>query len=155
MTMKKVGIIFEDKDILVINKPAGLVVHGDGRTKESTLADWILEKYPEMKEVGEPIKTSSGEIIWRPGIVHRLDRYTSGMMVVAKNNKAFLDLKIQFQDHLIEKTYRVFVYGIIKEEDGRIDRPITRSRKDFRLWSAQRGGRGEEREAVEVYTPAV
>lgn len=146
--MHEPTIIYEDKDILVINKPVGLVIHADGRSTEKTLVDWILKKYPEMKEVGEPLFLVTGEIIWRPGIVHRLDRDTSGVMVIAKNRESFLHLKSQFQERETEKTYRAFVYGVIKEDDGTIDRPITRSRKDFRLWSAQRGGRGEAREAI-------
>lgn len=146
-----VPILYEDESILVVNKPAGLVVHEDGRTKEPTLVDWILEKYPEMKEVGEPLTLSSGEVIYRPGIVHRLDRETSGVLVIAKTQKAFEYLKKQFQSRETKKTYFAFVYGEIKEEEGTIDRPIARSRKDFRLWSAQRGARGEAREAVTNY----
>ncbi len=148
---KEIEIIFEDKDVIIINKPAGLVVHSDGRTKERTLVDWILETHPDMKGIGEPIVLSSGESIDRPGIVHRLDRDTSGVLVIAKNQNSFLNLKRQFQDHVVKKVYRTFVYGVMSEDDGIIDRPITRSRKDFRLWSAQRGGRGEAREAVTAY----
>ncbi len=67
----EIQIIYEDTHILAINKPAGLVVHSDGRTKEETLVDWILKNYPKIKNVGEPIITTSGEKILRPGIVHR------------------------------------------------------------------------------------
>ena len=141
-------IIFQDENFLVINKPAGLVVHPDGKTQERTLCDWLLELYPEMKEVGEPLKRSDGQIIYRPGIVHRLDRDTSGVMVVAKTQNAFLFLKSQFQDRETAKVYNAFVYGIIKEDDGIIDRPIGRSKTDFRKWSAQRFARGELREAI-------
>jgi len=143
-----IEILFENKDLLVINKPAGLVVHADGRTEEKTLVDWILSKYPEIKEVGEPTMLTSGTVLYRPGIVHRLDRDTSGVMVIAKTQNQFMDLKRQFQERETAKIYRAFVYGNVKEDDGIIDRPISRSRKDFRLWSAQRGGRGEARHAV-------
>ncbi len=146
-----ISILYEDKDVLVVNKPAGLVVHADGRTEEPTLVDWILENYPNIKDVGEPTKLSNGEIIVRPGIVHRLDRDTSGVLVVAKKQPAFLFLKQQFQDRTLQKTYRAFVYGEPKQEEGIIDRPIARSRKDFRLWSAQRGAKGVEREAITEY----
>ncbi|MES2087987.1 MAG: RluA family pseudouridine synthase [Patescibacteria group bacterium] len=176
--MLHVSILYEDKDVLVINKPAGLVVHADGRTTEPTLVDWILEHYPKIKEVGEPLKVDSrfkiqdsGEgkaqgvpdsipeskilnpesVIYRPGIVHRIDRDTSGALVIAKNQKTFLFLKQQFQDREVEKSYRAFVYGVVKADEGVIDRPISRSRKDFRMWSAQRGGKGAEREAVTEY----
>ena len=74
-------IIHEDKDYLVINKPAGLMVHSDGRSTEKTLCDFLLEKYPEISGVGEPLKISEEVSIARPGIVHRLDRDTSGVML--------------------------------------------------------------------------
>lgn len=146
-----IPILYQDHHIIAINKPAGLVVHGDGRTKEPTLGDWIIEHFPEAADVGEPTILSSGETVQRPGIVHRLDRDTSGVMLVALTQEGFNHLKRQFQDRSIEKRYHAFVYGIIKEDDGVIDRPIARSRKDFRLWSAQRGGRGETRDAVTHY----
>lgn len=149
--MTEIEILYEDENVLVINKPAGLVVHGDGKTKEDTLVDWILEKYPEIKEVGEPGRDSKGGIIFRPGIVHRLDRETSGVMLIAKNQKSFDFLKKQFQNHEIKKTYHAFVAGEIKDRQGTIDRPIGRSSKDFRMWSAQRGARGEMREAITDY----
>jgi len=149
MTIK---ILYESDDMLVINKPAGLVVHADGKTEEDSVTDWLLEKYPDMKEVGEPTLLSSGKTIYRPGIVHRLDRETSGALLVAKNQKAFECLKDQFQNREIKKRYNAFVYGEMKEEDGTIDRDIARSKKDFRLFSAQRGGRGEARPAITEYT---
>ncbi len=144
-------ILYEDDNLLVINKPSGLVVHSDGRTEENTLADWVLKNYPETENVGEPIVKTSGEIIKRPGIVHRLDRDTSGVMLVAKNQDSFDDLKSQFKEHKIEKKYHAFVFGVFKEKSGVVDRPIGRSKKDFRMWSAQRGARGELREAVTHY----
>jgi 23S rRNA pseudouridine1911/1915/1917 synthase len=150
-----IEILHQTTDILAIYKPAGLVVHSDGKTTESTLVEWILENFPQAKDVGEPITLSSGpragEQIARPGIVHRLDRDTSGVMLIALTQAGFDCLKAQFQDRSIAKKYHVFVYGIMTEDDGVIDRPITRSRKDFRLWSAQRGGRGESRDAVTHY----
>lgn len=141
-------ILFEDKDILVINKPSGLLVHTDGRSKEPTLADWVLENYPDTKEVGEVQVLQTGEEIKRPGIVHRLDRETSGVMLVAKTQEMFLSLKEQFQNQEISKEYRAFVVGTVKEDLFTIDRPIGRSSSDFRMWSAQRGAKGKLREAV-------
>ncbi|MFT5179716.1 MAG: 23S rRNA pseudouridine1911/1915/1917 synthase [Candidatus Paceibacteria bacterium] len=141
-------IIFEDNNILAVNKPAGLVVHSDGKTKEETLTDLILKEYPEVQGVGEPLELKDKTVIDRPGIVHRLDRDTSGVILIAKNQESHSHLKKQFQDREIEKTYHSFVYGNIKEDDGVIDRPIGRSKKDFRQWSAQRGARGVMREAV-------
>ncbi|MFA6338611.1 MAG: RluA family pseudouridine synthase [Candidatus Paceibacterota bacterium] len=147
----EIPILYEDDNIVVINKPAGLVVHSDGKTVEPSVADWVLEKYPEAADVGEAITLSNGGIIKRPGIVHRIDRETSGVLIIAKTKEAHAFLKAQFQDHKIKKTYNAFVYGVIKDEDGTIDRPIGRSKSDFRKWSAQRGTRGEMREAVTNY----
>lgn len=144
-------VIHEDADILLIDKPAGLVVHGDGRTKEFSVADWVLERYPELVEVGEPWTSPQGEVIARPGIVHRLDRDTSGVMLIAKTQKSFEYLKEQFQERTIKKTYRAFVYDALKEEKGEIDRPIGKSKSDFRKWSAQPGSRGVQREAFTAW----
>lgn len=107
-----------------------------------------------MSEVGEPLIIESGEKtekILRPGIVHRLDKDTSGAIVVAKNQKAFEDLKEKFQNREVEKKYHAFVYGNLQEEDDTINRPIGRNKNDFRKWSAQRGARGEMREAITNY----
>ncbi len=144
-------ILFENENILAINKPSGLVVHSDGRTEEESVSSWLLSKYPDIKNVGEPWTSQSGEVIYRPGIVHRLDRDTSGVLVIAKNQKSFENLKSQFQNRETRKTYNAFVYDEMKEKEGKIDRPIGRSTSDFRKWSAQRGARGELREAVTEY----
>jgi 23S rRNA pseudouridine1911/1915/1917 synthase len=147
----KIPILYEDKDVLVINKPAGLIVHSDGKTKEKTLVDWILKKYPRMKNVGEPIIQDDGTKILRPGIVHRIDKDTTGALIIAKNQKSFEFLKGQFKNRKVHKVYQAFVYGDLKEERGMIDRPIGRSSNDFRKWSAQRGMRGERREAITYF----
>lgn len=144
-------ILYEDKDIVAINKPAGLVVHSDGKTNEPNLVDWLLLKYPEIKNVGEPGRNAKGEEVLRSGIVHRLDRDTSGVMLVAKTQEAFENLKSQFQNHEVQKIYNAFLLGELKNDKGTIDRPIGRSSKDFRMWSAQRWARGELREAVTEY----
>jgi 23S rRNA pseudouridine1911/1915/1917 synthase len=147
----QVEILYETPHLLVVNKPAGLVVHHDGKTQEPALTDWLLEKYPEIKGVGEPFVKSDGTVIDRPGIVHRLDRETSGVLVVAKDQETFLWLKHQFQTRLVKKTYNAFVYGVPKEPDGYIDKPIGRSPTDFRRFSAQPGARGEMRDALTQY----
>lgn len=144
-------ILYEDDNMLAVNKPAGLIVHSDGKTVESNLVDWLLLKYPEIKNVGEPGKNARGETVLRSGIVHRLDRDTSGVMLIAKTEEAFKSLKEQFQEHQIVKKYHAFLLGEIKTEGGVIDRPIGKSSRDFRMWSAQRGAKGELREAVTDY----
>jgi len=145
---QELDILYEDENLFVINKPSGIMVHSDGRTRDRTLADILMEKYPEIKEVGEPWTILSEEKIYRPGIVHRLDRDTSGVLIVARNQKTFLFLKEQFKNRTIQKIYYAFVYGNIKEEEGTIDKPIGKSKKDFRQWSAQPGSRGVLREAI-------
>lgn len=147
----EIKILYEDKDVLAVNKPSGLIVHSDGRTKEPSLSDWLIEKYPDIKKVGEPWRATNGEIIWRPGIVHRLDRDTSGALLIAKTPESFEFLKKQFQERRVKKTYRAFVYGSVKTDTGLIDKPIGRSKNDFRKWSAEYGARGDKREAVTAY----
>ena len=151
MTSNQINIVYEDKQVLVINKQAGLMVHGDGRSNETTLSDILIEKYPEMKEIGEPWESQDGKVIYRPGIVHRLDKDTSGVLVIARDQGTYLHLKEQFQKRKIRKVYNAFAYGNIKEEEGVIDKPIGKSRKDFRQWSAQPGARGSKRDAVTEY----
>lgn len=135
-------IIAETADYIVVNKPAGLMVHGDGRSTEKTLCDFLLEKYPEIDGVGE----SLGDIK-RPGIVHRLDKDTSGVMLVARTQSGFEYLKQQFKDRKIQKTYHTFVYGNIKDDNFTINESIGRSKKDFRRWFAGEKARGQLRSA--------
>ena len=142
----KIKILYEDKDILVINKPSSIAVHGDNKSKDKTITDWVLENYPKMKGVGEPM----GDID-RPGIVHRLDKETSGVLVLAKNQKSYTYLKEKFKDRKIKKVYHVIVSGFIKNDSGMINKPIGRSPSDFRRRLAGRGARGEMREAVTEY----
>jgi len=143
-------IIHEDEHFIIINKPAGLVVHADGRTKEETLVDFLVAKYPEIEKIGEPLilkkkatVEEDGEMvekiieqaIARPGIVHRLDRETTGVMVIARTQKMFDNLKTQFKNKRTRKVYHALAYGHFKEDRGRVDRAMGRSRKDFRKWA--------------------
>ncbi|KKQ22365.1 MAG: Pseudouridine synthase [Candidatus Wolfebacteria bacterium GW2011_GWC1_37_10] len=117
-------IIYEDKDILVIDKPVGLIVHPTQKEHLNTLVNALLYKYPNIKGVGEDAL--------RPGIVHRLDRETSGLLIVAKNQKAFLQMKEQFLNRTIIKKYLALVEGVPKEKKGIIDYAIKPS-KYYRL----------------------
>jgi 23S rRNA pseudouridine1911/1915/1917 synthase len=144
---REITILYEDDSVLVINKPSGIMVHNDGRDEGETVVDWFLKKVPGAKGVGEPGFAQGGIPLERSGVVHRLDRETSGVLIIAKTQEAFTHLKEQFQSHLIKKEYRTIVYGTMKEKWGSVDRPIGRSMKDFRLRSAQRGARGLLREA--------
>lgn len=152
-------ILFQNDEFLVINKPAGVMVHHSPHSleegTEKTVADFVMEEFPEMKEVGESWKTEyKGQVvkIYRPGIVHRLDKDTSGVMVIAKTQVAFEYLKEQFKNRQVEKVYNAIVWGSLKEKEGVIDESIGRSPSDFRKWSANPGKRGVLREAVTEYT---
>lgn len=149
----EVKILYEDKYILALDKPSGLLVHADGRSKEPTLVDWINENYPDLKEVGEEQILQNGEAIKRPGIVHRLDKDTSGVIIVAKTKEAHRFLKEQFKNKEVKKIYNALVWGNFSAEktEGIIDKPIGRSARDFRKWSAEHGSKGEMREAVTEY----
>ncbi len=144
------AIIYEDADIVAINKPTGIAVHPDGRHAESTVVDWFVSYVPEARGVGEPAADASanGATIDRSGVVHRLDRDTSGVLLLVKHQDAHAHYKQQFHDRLVEKAYRAFVYGAMKEWLGTIDRPIGRSAKDWRKRSAERGAKGTLRDAV-------
>ncbi|MBI2048561.1 MAG: RluA family pseudouridine synthase [Parcubacteria group bacterium] len=142
------AILYEDDSVLVINKPAGLIVHSDGRTEEPSVAEWILAHYPALKDVGEPWTSPQGEIIPRPGIVHRLDRTTSGVMIIAKTQEAHAFLKKQFHERTTEKIYDAIVYGHPKADGGVIEMEIGRTKTDPPRWSAMRGKKGKLRAAI-------
>jgi len=145
------NILYEDKDIIVLNKPAGLIVHPDGRTNEPSVSEWFASAYPESKGVGEPIILSDGKKIERPGIVHRIDRETSGVLLLAKTKEGHRVLKEQFQKREIEKIYHLFIHGNLKDDRGTINLPIGRSASNFKKRSAERGARGEKREAITYF----
>lgn len=145
---RNIVVLYEDTDCVVIDKPVGVIVHNDGRTTEPTVVDWFLARAPLARGVGETGFTQEGIPLERSGVVHRLDRDTSGVLILAKTQEAFGYLKSQFHDHHVRKEYRAFVYGHMREKWGTVDRAIGRSAKDFRLRSAQRGARGTIREAV-------
>lgn len=141
-------ILYEDADVVVVNKPAGLIVHSDGRTQEPSVADWASATYPELREVGEPWTSPQGEVVPRPGIVHRLDRGTSGVMILAKTNDAYAFLKQQFGDRSTEKRYRAFVYGHPAQDAGTIEAEIVRIRSLPPRWGVAREGESRPHRAA-------
>lgn len=142
-------ILFENDAVVVINKPYGLLVHEDWHSGDApTVVAWFLERYPEAAGVGEVSVKPDGTPLERSGVVHRLDRETSGVMILAKNIETHRFLKAQFHDRKVKKEYRAFVYGRIHDKWGTINRPIGRSAKDFKKRSAERGAKGMLREAV-------
>lgn len=114
-------VIHEDEFVLVIDKPAGLVVHPGAGNMTGTLANGLLARYPDLEGVGEPM---------RPGIVHRLDAGSSGLLVVARTNEAAEFLIAQFADHSCTRRYEALVWGVPDAPHGVIDAPIGRSRND-------------------------
>ena len=122
--MDGVSLIYEDKDFIAVSKPAGLLVHKVREDNEPTLVDWVLGRYPEVAKVGDP-PTSSGQVdLLRPGIVHRLDKDTSGIILIPRNQEYFEYLKKLFQEHKIRKNYLALVYGKLEPKTGIIDKPI-------------------------------
>ena len=117
-----IPIIYKDDDIIVINKPAGLTVHKKSpQDLQETVAGLLVLQFPELADVGE---AKGGPGPPRPGIVHRLDKYTSGVMVIARNQKTYEWLKKQFKEGRVKKEYIALVHGHMKEDRGTIDAPI-------------------------------
>jgi Pseudouridylate synthases, 23S RNA-specific len=124
------------------------MVHEDGHHAGQTVVDWFLTRVPEARGVGEVGYAPNGTPLERSGVVHRLDRDTSGVLVLAKTDEAYAHLKEQFQSRQAHKEYRALVYGRLNDRWGTINRPIGRSAKDSRRRSAERGAKGILREAV-------
>tara|TARA_B100000945_G_scaffold50910_1_gene36653 strand:+ start:482 stop:1462 length:981 start_codon:yes stop_codon:yes gene_type:complete len=121
----KLDIRFEDKDILIINKPKGMVVHPGAGNYENTLANALVHKYKNK------LSDINGEL--RPGIVHRIDKETSGLLVIAKNNLSHSKLGKQFSDHSIKRKYLCLIWGVIRPLQGRIETLISRNKKNRQL----------------------
>jgi len=119
-------ILYDDKDIVVVNKPAGMVVHPGAGIKGGTLVNAILGHCRDLSGIGGFL---------RPGIVHRLDKGTSGVIVVAKNDVAHLNLSAQFKGRTVEKRYLALVYGKLPKDSGEINLPIGRHRSDRKKMS--------------------
>ena len=128
-----VPILYEDNDIIVVNKPKGMVVHPASGNYEGTLVNAI------MSICKDSLSGIGGEI--RPGIVHRLDKDTSGVIIIAKNDKAHINLSEQIKNHEVEKTYIALVRGIVKENEATINMPIARSTKDRKKMAVSKNGK--------------
>ena len=126
-------IIYEDKDIIVINKPKGMVVHPGNGNPDGTLVNAI------MAICKDSLSGIGGEI--RPGIVHRIDKDTSGLIIVAKNDLAHVNLSEQLKNHEIKKTYIALVRGVIKENVATINIPIARSKNDRKKMAVDKDGK--------------
>lgn len=119
-------IVYKDSNLIVINKPAGLITHQKNiDDKQPSVVDWVVENYPKLKNVGEPF-VASGKETARAGIIHRLDKDTSGLLLIAKNNKTFFYFKNLFQTKKIRKYYLALVHGQPKKPKGTINSPLGR-----------------------------
>ena len=127
------NIIYEDNDIVVINKEKGMVVHPGNGNLDGTLVNAV------MAHCKDSLSGIGGEI--RPGIVHRIDKDTSGAIIVAKNDKAHIDISNQIKEHETKKTYIALVRGVIKENEATIDMPIGRSQKDRKKMAVVKNGK--------------
>ena len=125
-------IIYEDASIIAINKPPGLVVHPGNGNEDGTLVNGLLHYFDKLSNI-------NGE--YRPGIVHRLDKNTSGVILIAKTNQAHKHLSYQFEKRLIEKKYFAITWGSWNEEQGLIERPIKRAKKDPTVFEVNSNGR--------------
>ncbi|OGN01873.1 MAG: hypothetical protein A2651_02480 [Candidatus Yanofskybacteria bacterium RIFCSPHIGHO2_01_FULL_42_12] len=122
----KISIVYEDENLLVLNKPAGLITHPKNISDaQDSVTGWLTEKFPELKNIGEPFIASGNEVP-RAGVVHRLDKDTSGLLIVTKNDGAFFYLKNLFQERKIKKHYLALVNGRPKEPRGIISAPLGR-----------------------------
>lgn len=146
-----IAIIYEDDLLVAVNKPPGMLTHEDEKATGNTVADWALTHYPGMERVGETMTLPSGRVIERPGIVHRIDRETSGILLLCKTSESYAYFKKQFQQREVKKTYSTFVYGVLAEKKGTIDRPIGRKQKSFHVFSAEANVVGKTREARTEY----
>ena len=128
-----IEIIYEDSDIIVVNKPKGMVVHPANGNPDGTLVNAI------MSICKDSLSGIGGEI--RPGIVHRIDKDTSGILIVAKNDKAHIHLSEQIKNHEVKKTYMAMVRGMVKENQATIHMPIGRSNKDRKKMAVTKKGK--------------
>lgn len=121
--------LYEDDSLVVIDKPANLQVHPAGNVDKKTVAHWVITTYPNIAEVGEDVL--------RPGIVHRLDRETSGVLVIAKTNKAFQGMKSLFQKRTLQKKYIALVYGHMYVLQGEINKPLMRRSGELKRFAVE------------------
>lgn len=128
-----VPVIYEDNDIIVVNKPKGMVVHPANGNPDGTLVNAILAMCKDS------LSGIGGEI--RPGIVHRLDKDTSGLLIVAKNDEAHMKMSKQIQDRKVTKKYIALVRGVISEDEATINLPIARSTKDRKKMAVDKNGK--------------
>jgi 23S rRNA pseudouridine1911/1915/1917 synthase len=144
-------IIAETRDYLIIDKPAGLLVHATENSIEPTLVDWLVKKYPEIKKISDSESLARGDLTYRPGIVHRLDKDVSGVMLIARNQTAFDYFKKQFQTKQVQKEYLGLVNGELPKDAGVIEFEISRKTGEGRMACHPKGS-GKGKPAITEYS---
>ncbi|GBE16987.1 ribosomal large subunit pseudouridine synthase D [bacterium BMS3Abin15] len=156
----KFEVIYKDRDIIVVDKPAGLKTHPINYDDKNSLINGLIAKFPEIKNISDPStrlaktsprRTSSEQADLRPGIVHRLDKDTSGIMIVARNQESFNELKKLFKERKITKKYLAVIHGKLKSKKGIIEKPIARAGNYKKQVIAGRKTKTKIREAVTEY----
>ena len=136
----KLDIIYEDEDLIVINKPAGIVMHPGAGNFDKTIVNALINYDKDsLSNIGDEL---------RPGIVHRIDKNTSGLIIVAKNNETHENLSIQFSKHSITRVYRLLIWGKVKPSKGKIETFITRSSKNRQMMEVSRT---KGKKAITIY----
>lgn len=144
----KPTILYEDNDVLIIDKPAGIVMHPFDFSNEETLLDIVARYAPEILTIDNQKKLQDGRTINLGGMVHKLDRETSGVVIFAKNKNTFDDVSLQFKNHEIKKIYLAKVKGAVQGNTFTIDVPLARSKKSYKQTGDKELHRGESRNAV-------
>ncbi|PIU30161.1 RluA family pseudouridine synthase [Candidatus Woesearchaeota archaeon CG07_land_8_20_14_0_80_44_23] len=143
----KIKIIFQNDDFLIIDKPAGQAVHPVNFSDNQTLVSGLLDRFPEIRNIGD--KSYGSKL--RPGIVHRLDKETSGVMLIARNQPTFTTLKKMFQERKMEKQYLAWVYGKFSKKEGLIEKTLSRSKNYKKQIIARENSLRKSRAAVTYY----
>jgi len=136
------SILFQDNDLLILDKPSGMTVNRSDTTREETVQDWLEKEHMQKSKT-----SNQSDFFQRSGIVHRLDKETSGILIVAKNESAFLELQRQFKERLVEKSYTALVHGKVIPEHGEILAPVGRLSFNRKRFGVIAGGR----QAVTTY----
>jgi len=137
-------VVKKTKDYLIIEKPSGLLVHATSKDEPSTLVTWLVKKYPQIKKIADPEALKKRDKIYRPGIVHRLDKDVSGLMIIPLNQDAFEYYKEQFKQKLIKKQYTALVFGQLPQPHGLIEFEISRKSTGGKMASHPKGsGKGK------------
>jgi 23S rRNA pseudouridine1911/1915/1917 synthase len=137
-------IIKKTKNYIIIDKPAGLLVHPTHKNETDTLVDWLVQKFPEIMKIADPVALQKRDDTFRSGIVHRLDREVSGVMLIARTQTGFEYYKEQFKQKNVDKEYLALVHGVLPDSEGEIDFEISRKTSGEKMASHPNGsGKGK------------